>query len=354
MDLPERSKSRATEKLGLKIVENIVEYEHKWICRKVPLDDDYGIDAYIDILEDDKYLTGKSIAIQVKAGPSYFKNENSIGWTFYGELKHLNYYLNLEIPVLIVLVDIESKMAYWAKVDVNQVIRTTKNWKIIIPKGQKLILKSRLKSTTSGFVDYTKQIEKLKLINSSILEHEQVFIAIDREEIETSNFIGFEKLLLWLTASEEMILKNRGKFLIAVFGYDEDERELCEIPEIRKWFTSVLPIFKYWGYFLSMEDYSRQFSAMAVLTACCVKIINSEFIEEQNGWVHNFDEVELKKFLHQMFSWLNEFTEKYNLPLDVNFDQSMKIMQIVYSVPEEAMKKIRSENSPKNNRSKLS
>ena len=346
MDLPKRNESRVTENKGLDIVKNIFQDEHKWIFRKVPLEEDYGIDAYIDILEDGKYITGKTIAIQVKSGRSYFETKNNIGWIFYGESKHLNYYLNHDVPVLIVLVDIETKSAYWIKVDINQIIKTPKNWKITVPKNQQITQKSKLKSITSGYIDYTKQIEKLELINNAILQHKSVYISIDKEEIESFNFEGFETLLLWLTKSEEMIVKNRGKFFIAVFGYNDDERELCEIPIVRKWFKSVLPKFKYWGYFLSMESYSQQFSAMKVLLSCCVKIDSSEYIEQKKGWIHNFDQEELEIFVNQMFEWLNEFTETYNISLKVNYDQTMKIMQTVTGIPEEEMKKIRAKKPP--------
>jgi len=35
---------------------------------------DFGIDAYFDIITERYKLTGKSIAVQIKSGDSYFKN----------------------------------------------------------------------------------------------------------------------------------------------------------------------------------------------------------------------------------------------------------------------------------------
>ena len=53
--------------------------------------------------------------------------------------KHLNYYLNHDIPVVIILVDTHSKTAYWevCKVEYINFISDT-SWALPIPKRQQI------------------------------------------------------------------------------------------------------------------------------------------------------------------------------------------------------------------------
>lgn len=337
MDLPRINKNKQSEERGLVIVKKIIEDEIGWIFRKEHLENDYGIDGYIDIVQDKKYLTGKSIAVQIKTGKSYFKHSTSFGWTFYGESKHLNYYLNNELPVIIILVDEEQKIAYWSLVDKDLVRKTENNWKLSVPKSNLLSNYKELKEITKGFVDYTKQIENLEKIKLSILNHEIVFIAIDREEIESGDYSGFMKLQKWLISSEKMILENKGKFFISVFGYDEDERELYQISEVREWFKNAVPIFKYWGYFLNMERQGIKYSGMGLIRDFCVKIESQTYIKEKRGFHVEFDHDELMQFWKYIIGWLNEFTETFNIPMKINYEQSMKINQVIFNIPDDVM-----------------
>ena len=63
---------------------------------------DYGIDAIIE-RKDEKYPSGKLIAVQIKSGDSYFKERKDDKVVFRGENKHYDYWLNHSLPVIIVL-----------------------------------------------------------------------------------------------------------------------------------------------------------------------------------------------------------------------------------------------------------
>lgn len=62
---------------------------------------DYGIDAIIES-KNDKYLSGKMIAVQIKSGDSYFKEQKDNCVIYGGDIKHY-YWLNHSLPVIIVL-----------------------------------------------------------------------------------------------------------------------------------------------------------------------------------------------------------------------------------------------------------
>jgi Domain of unknown function (DUF4365) len=98
---------------------------------------DFGIDAHIEIIENEQ-ATGRLIAAQIKGGPSWFKEQTSEGIIYRGKREHLNYWLNLSLPVIIILYDSKSDTAYWQAVTTETVTSTGKGWKIAIPFSQKI------------------------------------------------------------------------------------------------------------------------------------------------------------------------------------------------------------------------
>lgn len=286
-------------------------------------------------------MTGKSIGIQIKTGKSYFKSTNATGWNFTGEIKHLNYYLNLDIPVIIAIVNLNDSKVYWTKFDINEITKNEKSWTIRIKNSFELNNLTLLKSITTKFVDYTPQIENLAKINSAILNSNTVFIAVDKEEIENENYSGIEKLSKWLTSSDKMIKENKGKFLIAVYGYDKDPRELCEIEKVRSWMKVAVPKFKYWGYFLHMDEPLKKYSGLGVIRNCCVELYNVKKINSGTDARVEYNLAESDLFVNHIIQWLNEFADEYKIEEHIVFEQSMKIYQILSGYTKEEIEELR-------------
>ena len=107
-----------------------------FIFREQPIED-YGIDAHIEVIENDK-ATGKLIALQIKSGKSFFKEKTNDGIVFYGELKHLSYWVSHSLPVMLVIYNVDENIAYWQIVNKHTIIKTPKHWKLHIPLTQKI------------------------------------------------------------------------------------------------------------------------------------------------------------------------------------------------------------------------
>src|SRR5260370_28915451 len=58
---------------------------------------DYGIDAHTEPFDGPHQPSGRLLALQIKSGDSYFREEADGGWWYRGENKHLRYWLG---PVL--------------------------------------------------------------------------------------------------------------------------------------------------------------------------------------------------------------------------------------------------------------
>ena len=172
MNLPKYNEESKTAERGVAIVKEIIENQLNWLFRKVPLEEDFGIDGYIDILQDGKFVTGKSIGVQIKTGNSYFLKNTNSGWLFYGDNKHLNYYLNNNNPIIIVIVNPDTKKCFWGEVDVNNIIKTEASWKIQINRTNELNNKPALSFIAGTFIDYAPQLEYISSINKDRLKME--------------------------------------------------------------------------------------------------------------------------------------------------------------------------------------
>ncbi len=122
----------ATERIGVNAVESVTLNEFGWIFREQPISD-MGIDAHIESVES-KNPTGKLLGVQIKTGKSHFKDKGDT-LVYYGQKKHLDYWLAHSLPVILIAHIPESNQSYWANVDKSVISYTNDNWKISIDKS---------------------------------------------------------------------------------------------------------------------------------------------------------------------------------------------------------------------------
>ncbi|MFF2276788.1 DUF4365 domain-containing protein [Agromyces sp. NPDC058126] len=93
---------------------------------------DYGVDAHAELI-DDQGPTGRLLAIQIKSGPSQFDRPTDGGWFYPVSAKHAKYWLDYSLPVVLVLVDVEERAAYWVSISDAVLLSTGKNFKVLVP-----------------------------------------------------------------------------------------------------------------------------------------------------------------------------------------------------------------------------
>jgi hypothetical protein len=121
-----------TERLGVSVLDYFFS-ENGWLFREQTIHD-YGIDAHIEIVENQR-PTGKLIALQIKAGPSFFEEDIDGAYVFRTDDKHIAYWIGHSMPVVLVLYDPQTKQAYWQQVSRQTVETTGKCWKLLVPKA---------------------------------------------------------------------------------------------------------------------------------------------------------------------------------------------------------------------------
>lgn len=90
----------------------------QWPCRL--LDIDIGIDAQVEILDENKRSTGQFLAVQIKTTTDSKLNSKHI------PIEHIQYWKTVESPVLVALVDIKKREVYLNHISKNSSVAPVK------------------------------------------------------------------------------------------------------------------------------------------------------------------------------------------------------------------------------------
>ncbi|MEO0898394.1 MAG: DUF4365 domain-containing protein [Bacteroidota bacterium] len=170
------------KELGETTVSSIFIGEFKWISRR-QYASDYGIDLHIETIEED-YASGGIIGVQVKTGKSYVNRGDDQFIDLVVKTKHVKYWKDHTLPIIVVVYDNEEKIAYWERANETTIESTGVGYKIRI---------SREKVLLSNFKE-----ELQKIIKESRLA------------------IGFQKMLL---SAPIIDLARKGKLFFETFEY---------------------------------------------------------------------------------------------------------------------------------------
>ena len=158
-----RPPSARAASIGVTLTKLAVEKKLGWLFREQPTED-YGIDAHVEIVEGEA-VTGKLVALQIKGGPSRFREAGDGGWWFRPNAEHVQYWTNHSLPVVVVLVDMEAEQCHWQLVSRDTLVETsTGGWKVLVPKAHVLDETARrpLRDAAAGD-PYALRIRELQL-----------------------------------------------------------------------------------------------------------------------------------------------------------------------------------------------
>jgi hypothetical protein len=330
MKLPTYTATAQLGEYGITIIKKIVENDFKWVFRKNHQEHDFGIDAFIDIISEVGQLTGKTIALQIKTGLSYFNENTQTGWIFRGQIEHLNYYLNHDIPVIIIIVNNDSEKAYWSVCDPNKTNKAGENWKMEIPSNQQFNItsKAELLKYISPVRDYVSQLEHFWELNKLLLENNRVIFVTDKSDIIRGDYSDIVRVIERLQVNPDLIKNLNNKIDLTIDGYDDDSRELYEVPEVISWVGSILNVTNGLSYFLA-TDKAAVFLRLMQYVKLKYKVIGS-WIDGENGKKRRQTEIDLssgKPFLDHLLHDLNTFCEKHNIPIETNKEITFRLLE---------------------------
>jgi len=160
-----------TDRIGVNATEKIFLMEFEWIFREQETVD-VGIDALIEQSENGD-PKGKFIALQIKTGKSHFHSSKE-GLVYYMSNVHYNYWLNFDIPVLLIAHLPNNRKSFWQEISKEKIQKTKYKWKLLIPKSN--ILNKDSKQELAGLLTNIKrEYTSLKLLQGGELNEKTIY-----------------------------------------------------------------------------------------------------------------------------------------------------------------------------------
>ena len=129
--------SALTGDAGVALVQYMAGTRLGWAFRSLPTLD-FGVDAEAERIELDR-PTGELVGLQIKSGPSHFREPNSGGWIYRPSQRHVDYWTKHSLPIFVILVDLKRNVAYWQAVNADTLHQVgAKTWKMLVPQSQTL------------------------------------------------------------------------------------------------------------------------------------------------------------------------------------------------------------------------
>jgi len=191
------------ERIGVYSIAKIFVEDFQWIFREQPIND-FGIDGFVEIAKTgsnlkDKIPTGKLIAVQIKSGKSFLKENTDKHFIFRGSKRHVEYWLNYSIPVILLLYDKESNSAYWEEINHSTVTLTNQFAKIKVPRKNQLNKKN--KESLINISHFRNRYEyKVWQLRTSIEEvallvRQKLFLYVEIDDIPNSDYYNISLLI---------------------------------------------------------------------------------------------------------------------------------------------------------------
>ncbi|WP_344123449.1 DUF4365 domain-containing protein [Streptomyces blastmyceticus] len=117
---------------------------------EVPQEHDLGLDLIVQVRDERGFDAGLLFGVQVKSGSAsegtaYFaapqrdSDGSTSGWWYRAEhSRHFDSWIRHDIPVILVLRDLDARTSYWVEIDPASVRNTGKGHKIFVPAAQSI------------------------------------------------------------------------------------------------------------------------------------------------------------------------------------------------------------------------
>lgn len=139
-----------------------------------------------------------------------------------------------------------------------------------------------------------------------------IVIEFARERVEAMDVSKALEHLSALTGSADAAIQSEGAVTFLFEGWDDDPRELAEIPEVRRWFQKLNTAYPYW---LHVGEKVGDTVMRAMQLLCGGQCVRSR--PGLVGW--RFDDAhEFGRVLYGLFNGMNELHERLGLPNAMN------------------------------------
>lgn len=132
---------------------------------------------------------------------------------------------------------------------------------------------------------------------------EPVVLLISRREVDQAGLASVLSRLKVFLATREDAWRYRGQMTLVVDGFNDDPRELVDIPQVRSLLRGLEAEWPYWAFFFNQVD-----DSIKILLSC---VAGSRFLG--NGAVE-MDASRVGAALARGFNGMNEVFERFGFP----------------------------------------
>jgi hypothetical protein len=143
------------------------------------------------------------------------------------------------------------------------------------------------------------------------LNVDTIVLVVSRDEVESLDLSGCLGVLDSLIESGEKAMRFRDQVFFGVDGYNDDPRELFEIPEVRTFVRELDAKWPYWFFFLSKADDTLK---MIMFSLCQY--------QRAGGGLIRYHPKDLKLFLYKHFDALNRIFDRFDFDKALNKEMS--------------------------------
>ncbi len=149
---------------------------------------------------------------------------------------------------------------------------------------------------------------------------EPVFLALSRQQVESGDTQEPIDFLQHLVSSADTALEFMGRVSLIVDGYNDDARELFEVPEVRHYIKALDDQWAYWFFFLSQAD-----DSIKILESCLCDTI------EVIPGVASVDLEQMERSLARHFTAINRLCEALAIPDEINQEISEGVITLIHN-----------------------
>ena len=140
-------------------------------------------------------------------------------------------------------------------------------------------------------------------------------VVVDRSEVEALDVSRTAAVLSRVLADRDAVERYRGRVDVAFLGYSNDPRELCGIPEVRRFCSKLDGAFPYWFYFLSTDGVT-----LGMIASCLCSVTSVRPGVVSLG-------PDILEFVTRHYEALNWLFDNYSLDERLNVEISGKVAE---------------------------
>ena len=156
------------------------------------------------------------------------------------------------------------------------------------------------------------------------MSNEAIFYQFSRSKVERGDFSHF--LNLYAPAREtptgRRLRDMMNHLVLCIEGWDNDEREIHSIPEVRQFYSAFHEAWPYWLYFCNLDV-----DTLRAMTMCCMESLTAIKVDGTTQVQVQYEPTELLQFLSRDFVFMNEMCDRAQMFEHLIADRSKAVFQ---------------------------